>query len=217
MKPTLTLITALLLAPLVTHAGITEVRPVCVERDGIQRIEYHSGETLIARSADTAPAGVELRFPGADWTPVSFRSKTEHDGVIEMGPEKICALTLRWRLVQKTPSLVERTLEVTADAAQQFTAAFPLDLAIESAVSSNPGCRFTRDGRAILNYWTCEYLPDWRIQDIIDLRVAVIDTAWFYGASVSATRVEAQSRHPEHLRVQTPARPPLSGAEGKSK
>ena len=48
MKPTLTLITALLLAPLVTHAGITEVRPVCVERDGIQRIEYHSGETLIA-------------------------------------------------------------------------------------------------------------------------------------------------------------------------
>jgi sialidase-1 len=45
---------------------------------------------------------------------------------------------------------------------------------------SNPGCRFTRDGRAILNYWTCEYLPDWRIQDIIDLRVAVIDTSWFY-------------------------------------
>jgi sialidase-1 len=47
---------------------------------------------------------------------------------------------------------------------------------------SNPGCRFTRGGRAILNYWTCEYLPDWRIQDMIDLRVAVIDTAWFYEA-----------------------------------
>ncbi|MBI1324423.1 hypothetical protein GC170_14735 [bacterium] len=45
---------------------------------------------------------------------------------------------------------------------------------------SNPGCRFTRDGRAIVNYWTCEYLPDWRMQDIIDLRVAVIDAAWFY-------------------------------------
>lgn len=45
---------------------------------------------------------------------------------------------------------------------------------------SNPGCRFTRDGRAIVNYWTCEYLPDWRMQDIIDLRVAIIDTAWFY-------------------------------------
>ena len=45
---------------------------------------------------------------------------------------------------------------------------------------SNPGCRFTRDGKAIVNYWTCEYLPDWRMQDIIDLRVAVIDTGWFY-------------------------------------
>jgi sialidase-1 len=46
---------------------------------------------------------------------------------------------------------------------------------------SNPGCRFTRDGRAIVNYWTCEYLPDWNMQDVIDLRVAIIDTAWFYG------------------------------------
>jgi sialidase-1 len=45
---------------------------------------------------------------------------------------------------------------------------------------SNPGCRFTRDGRAIVNYWTCEYLPNWSMQDIIDLRVALIDTNWFY-------------------------------------
>jgi sialidase-1 len=46
---------------------------------------------------------------------------------------------------------------------------------------SNPGCRFTRSGKALVNYWTCEYLPDWRMQDVIDLRVAVIDTDWFYG------------------------------------
>jgi sialidase-1 len=45
---------------------------------------------------------------------------------------------------------------------------------------SNPGCRFTSEGRAIVNYWTCEYLPDWRMQDVIDLRVALIDTEWFY-------------------------------------
>lgn len=45
---------------------------------------------------------------------------------------------------------------------------------------SNPGCRFTRDGRAILNYWTCEYLPNWAMQDVIDIRVAVMDKAWFY-------------------------------------
>lgn len=46
---------------------------------------------------------------------------------------------------------------------------------------SNPGCRFTRSGKAIINYWTCEYLPDWSMQDVIDLRVAVIDKSWFYG------------------------------------
>ncbi|MFN9602193.1 MAG: exo-alpha-sialidase, partial [Planctomycetota bacterium] len=28
-----------------------------------------------------------------------------------------------------------------------------------SRAFSNPGCRFTRDGKAIVNYWTCEYLP----------------------------------------------------------
>ena len=46
---------------------------------------------------------------------------------------------------------------------------------------SNPGCRFTGDGKAIVNYWTCRYTPDWSMQDIIDLRVAVMDTGWFYG------------------------------------
>ncbi len=45
---------------------------------------------------------------------------------------------------------------------------------------SNPGCRFTRNGQAILNYWTCEYKPDWAMQGKIDLRVAVIDKSWFY-------------------------------------
>ncbi|MFN0051799.1 MAG: sialidase family protein [Planctomycetales bacterium] len=50
-----------------------------------------------------------------------------------------------------------------------------------SRAFSNPGCRFTKGGQAILNYWTCEYLPDWAMQDVIDIRVAVIDKAWFYG------------------------------------
>lgn len=45
---------------------------------------------------------------------------------------------------------------------------------------SNPGCRFSSNGKAIINYWTCDYLPDGAMQDVIDLRVAVIDTEWFY-------------------------------------
>jgi len=46
---------------------------------------------------------------------------------------------------------------------------------------SNPGCRFTRNGRAIVHYWTCQYRDDWRLQDRIDLRVTVVRTDWFYG------------------------------------
>lgn len=44
---------------------------------------------------------------------------------------------------------------------------------------SNPGCRFTRDGRAVVNYWTCLYTPQWRMQNQIDLRVAVLEPGWF--------------------------------------
>jgi len=43
---------------------------------------------------------------------------------------------------------------------------------------SNPGLRFTRQGDGLLNYWTCEYLPDWAMQDVIDLRFARLDNAW---------------------------------------
>jgi len=45
---------------------------------------------------------------------------------------------------------------------------------------TNPGCRFTHDGRAIFNYCVCEHL-DGYMQDLFDLRVALIDTPWFYG------------------------------------
>ncbi len=45
---------------------------------------------------------------------------------------------------------------------------------------SNPGCRFTRDGKAVVNYWTCAYSTEWVMQASIDLRVAIIDTQWFY-------------------------------------
>jgi hypothetical protein len=75
MKPTLTALTALLFAPLAARAETIEVRPAVVEKEGVQRIEYQSGETLIARSADTAPAGVELKLPGAEWMPVAERDE----------------------------------------------------------------------------------------------------------------------------------------------
>ena len=55
---------------------------------------------------------------------------------------------------------------------------------------SNPGCRFTKKGQAVLNYWTCEYLPDWAMQDVIDIRVAVVDKEWFYGEPTKPVKTQ---------------------------
>lgn len=58
----------------------------------------------------------------------------------------------------------------------------PRDIEADPARAfSNPGCRFIDEKTAVVNYWTCEYLPNWAMQDVIDLRVAVIDINWFYG------------------------------------
>ena len=117
------------------RAEIVELRPALAEKDGVVRVEYRSGETLVGRSTDAAPAGVELLLPGAGAVPVQFRTRTEREGGFDLGLVKVGALSLRWRLVQKSPSLVERTLEVTADAAQRFSVTFPLDAAMEAVRS----------------------------------------------------------------------------------
>jgi hypothetical protein len=133
------------------RAEVVEIRPVVV-REGDQvkggvGIEYRSGDTLVGRSTPAAPAGVAIKLPGGEWQPVSFHAQAEQGKAIVLGPEKVGPLTLRWSLEQKTPSLVERILEVTADAAppadgtttHRFTVAFPLDLAIDGQQASFSG------------------------------------------------------------------------------
>ena len=121
------------------RAEVTPLRFVLVEKDGGVGVEYRSGDTLVGRSTAVAPAGVELLLPGASASPVHFRAHAEGDGVTVLGPAKAGSLTLRWRLAQKTPSLVERTLEVSADAAQRFAVTFPLDVALEGEYASFSG------------------------------------------------------------------------------
>lgn len=121
------------------ESGGAEVRAVAVERDGVVGIEYRSGGALVGRCADDAPAGVELLLPGSKGAPVLFRTKSVREGAVELGPATMGALTFRFRIVQKTPALVERTLEVTASAAQQFAVTFPLDLALEGEFASFSG------------------------------------------------------------------------------
>ena len=129
----------LLFMSLAASAEVVEVRPALIEKGDSLGIEYRSGTELIGRSADAAPAGVELLLPDAAWTPVRFPTKAERDGVIELGPAKVGTLTLRWRITQKTPSLVERTLEVTAEAAQRFAVTFPLDVVGDGEFASFSG------------------------------------------------------------------------------
>jgi hypothetical protein len=141
MQHTLLTLAALLLTAFssTAHAEVVEIHAALVENDGIVGVEYRSGDTLVGRSTAAAPAGVELLLPGANAAPVQFRTRTHREGVIELGPAKIGALTLRWHITQKTPSLVERTLEVSADAAQRFSVTFPLDLALEGEFASFSG------------------------------------------------------------------------------
>ena len=128
--------------PTAAHAETVSIRAALTENNGVFGVEYRSADTLVGRSTEAAPAGVELLFPdgeGVQTAPVRFHAKALKDGVIELGPEKIGTLTLRWRLTQKTPSLVERTLEITAEKAAQFAVTFPLDLAPEGDFASFSG------------------------------------------------------------------------------
>jgi hypothetical protein len=130
---------ALFLACIAEGVAELGLRPVMTEPNGIVTIEYRSGDTLVWRAAASAPAGVELLLPGADAKPVEFRVKIRRGRTIELGPVKVGALTLRLQLEQKTPSLVQRTLEARADAAQQFSVSFPLDAALEGEFASFSG------------------------------------------------------------------------------
>ena len=91
MKPTIILPLAVLLLvelPFAADAEVVELRPALVEKDGVVGIEYRSGGTLVGRSTEAAPAGVELLLPGGKAAPVQFRTKTEHERIIELGPVK---------------------------------------------------------------------------------------------------------------------------------
>jgi hypothetical protein len=126
---------------LVSPAGraADSLRAEVTRTDGGHAIEYRYGTERIGRSTAAAPAGVELRLPGADPLPVSFRESLPRDGGTDLGPTRVGALALRLRVTQKAPSLVERVLEVRAEAAARFAVTFPLDGLPEGEFASFSG------------------------------------------------------------------------------
>ena len=138
------LVLALVCVWLPSRVRGVELRTVLREEASGLRIEYWSGDQSVGRSPDDAPAGVQLRQPGEEWMAVRFRTREERDGVIELGPTEVGGLTLRWRIARKTPSLVERTLEVHAGAARQFAVGFPFETAVAGEFASFTGPVSTR-------------------------------------------------------------------------
>ena len=82
-------------ASTVAQSEVVELHPTVVEKSGVIGVEYWSGKTLVACSTKAAPAGIELKFPDAEWEPVQFHARAERNGIIELGPEKVGAITLR--------------------------------------------------------------------------------------------------------------------------
>jgi hypothetical protein len=130
---------SLCLAASLGHAACLELRAKLGESNGVSRVEYWSGSTVVGRSTEASPAGVELRLPDTQTVPVQFRTSKRHDNEIELGPARVGTLTLRLRLVQKTPCLMERVLEVKAEAPQRFAVTFPLDVTLEGEFASFSG------------------------------------------------------------------------------
>ena len=101
-----------------------EVRPRLVRSNDVYGVEYWSGPQLVGLAPLAAPAGVELRLPGEPFKRVEFRAKKERGNKLELGPANIGSLSLRLRIERVNPSLIKRTLTVTATKPQQFAASF---------------------------------------------------------------------------------------------
>ena len=132
------------LLPIGAPAAGRELRAVVAEKEGVIGVEYRSDGVLVGRASDSAPAGVQLLLPGAEPAPVLFRAQRQVGDAVELGPTRVGPLTLRLRLRQKAPTLVERTLEVSSDAAQSFSILFPIDVVGEGEFASFSGPTSTR-------------------------------------------------------------------------
>jgi len=123
----------------VAHSNPVKISAAINDQTNGARIEYRSGDTLVASSDDSAPPGVELQIQGKLAVPVLFHKWIKRGDVLDFSPVKIGSLTFHWRIKQKNPSLIERTLEVTADARQKFAVTFPLQMRVDGEFESFTG------------------------------------------------------------------------------
>ena len=101
-----------------------EIRPQVSRTDSTLAVEFWSGDRRIGQATSIAPAGVQARLPGQPFKPLQFTTQSKRGKSIVLGPLELGNLSITLHLQRRNPSLIERTLEVTASAAQQFATSF---------------------------------------------------------------------------------------------
>ncbi|HTI50434.1 MAG TPA: hypothetical protein VL475_05765 [Planctomycetaceae bacterium] len=114
----------LLVAEAARGNEVAEIRPVILENDGRTSIEWHAGKERVGLAPDGSPCGVELRLPGAAAIPLRFTEPARKGDSLEFAPIRHGPLAFVLRITQKTPSLIERSVEVTTTVPAKFALSF---------------------------------------------------------------------------------------------
>lgn len=128
----------------VVNGQSVDLQPKVIDPSGQLGVEYWSEGQPLMPSAEEAPSGVLLKVPGQSEVPLKFLKRSEiHDGW-ELGPTRVGGLVFRWRIERKNPSLIQRTLLVTAEQDQKLTLRFLLEIPRDGAWSSFSGAEASR-------------------------------------------------------------------------
>jgi hypothetical protein len=101
-----------------------ELRPRVFKTNDTFTVEFWSDKERVGLAPATAPAGLQIRLPGAPFKPVEFARKSEAGDRILLGPTTLSNLVIKLEFKRLNPSLIERALEVSVTAPQQFAASF---------------------------------------------------------------------------------------------
>jgi len=106
--------------------GRVELHPVVFKTNDSLAIEFWSGRERIGLAPSAAPAGIQVRVQGGTFGPLRFTRKSLRGSDLLLGPTEQDGLTFKLSLKRISPSLIERTLEVTATRPQKFAVSFDL-------------------------------------------------------------------------------------------
>jgi hypothetical protein len=120
------IVSSLLLSslPALASDGRVELRPRVFRTNDALAVEFWSDQEKVGLPSPISPAGIQLRLPGEDFKPILFQHQRGFGGSAILGPAQVGHLTITLLLKRLNPSLLERTLEVTAAAQQKFAVSF---------------------------------------------------------------------------------------------